>query len=66
MERGKLTLWFDIDHLRDHLHPPPTDRRGAPCRYSDLAILALLTLKALYRLPYRLVEVLGRSLVTLL
>ena len=64
--RGHLTLWFDDDLLRHHWHPAPTGRRGAPGRYSEVAIQTLLTLKVLFQLPYRMVEGLGRSLVTLL
>ena len=66
MARGNLTLWFDDDFLRHHWHPAPTGRRGAPCRYSEVAIQTWLTLKVLFQLPYRLVEGFGRSLVTML
>ena len=64
--RGKLTWWFDDDFLRHHWPPAPIGRRGAPCRYSEVTIQTLLTLKVLFQLPYRLVEGGGRSLVTML
>ena len=36
--RGKLTLWFDDAFLRHHGQPAPTGRRGAPGRYSEVAL----------------------------
>jgi hypothetical protein len=64
--QGQLTLWFDDDFLRHHWQPAPTGQRGAPGRYSDVAIQTLLTLKVLFQLPYRRIEGFGRSLVTML
>lgn len=64
--RGKLTLWFDDAFLRHHGQPAPTGRRGAPGRYSEVAIQTWLTLKVLCPWPYRMVEGFGRSRVTLL
>ncbi len=64
--RGNLTVWFDDDCLRNDWHPAPTGRRGGPCRYSEVAIQTLLTLKVLFPLPYRMVEGFGRSLVAML
>ena len=63
--RGNRTLWFDDDVLRHHWQPAPTGRRGAPGRYSEVAIQTWLTLKGLFQLPYRLVEGFGRSRVTM-
>ena len=44
----------------------PTGRRGAPFQYSDSAIQALLTLKAVFDLPYRRVEGRAGSIVSLM
>ena len=56
VERGGLTVWFDEAFLREHWRPAPSGRRGAPFEYSGIAIQALLTLKAAFRLPYRALE----------
>ena len=59
-------IWFDEAFLREHWRPAPTGKRGAPFSYSDLAIEALLTLKAVVALPYRRVEGLASSIIQLL
>ena len=66
VERGRLTIWFDEEFLQSHWRPAPTGKRGAPFRYSDEAIQALLGLKAVFDLPYRMVEGLADSMVQLL
>jgi len=66
VQRGNLTIWFDEVFLRERWRPAPTGQRGAPFRYSDTAIQALLTLKAVFDLPYRMVEGLAGSIVRLL
>lgn len=66
VQRGSLTMWFDEAFLRERWRPAPTGRRGAPFRYSDIAIQALLTLKAVFDLPYRMVEGLAGSIVRLM
>lgn len=66
VQRGNLTIWFDEVFLRERWRPAPTGQRGAPFRYSDAAIQALLTLKAVFDLPYRMVEGLAGSIVRLL
>lgn len=66
VQRGSLTIWFDEEFLREHWRPAPTGRRGAPFQYSDIAIQALLTLKAVFDLPYRMVEGLAGSIVRLM
>lgn len=66
VQRGSLTIWFDDEFLREHWRPAPTGKRGAPFRYSDMAIQALLVLKAVFDLPFRMVEGLAGSIVRLL
>jgi hypothetical protein len=63
VRRGSLTIWFDEAFLQDRWRPAPTGKRGAPFQYSDTAIQALLTLKAVFDLPYRMVEGLAGSIV---
>jgi hypothetical protein len=63
VQRGSLTIWFDEAFLRERWRPAPTGRRGAPFEYADIAIQALLMLKAVFNLPYRMVEGLARSIV---
>jgi len=65
-ERGSIAVWFDEEFLREHWRPAPSGRRGAPFEYSDLAIQALLTLKAVFHLPYRALEGFGRLLMRLM
>lgn len=66
VQRGSLTIWFDEEFLREHWRPAPTGRRGAPFQYSDIALQALLTLKAVFALPYRRVEGLAGSIMRLM
>ena len=66
VRRGSLMIWFDEEFLREHWRPAPTGRRGAPFQYSDSAIQALLTLKAVFDLPYRRVEGRAGSIVSLM
>ena len=66
VQRGRLTIWFDEAFLRERWRPVPTGKRGAPFSYSDIAIQALLTLKAVFGLPYRMVEGLASSIVQLM
>jgi hypothetical protein len=66
VKRGDVTVWFDEEFLRGHWRPAPDGRRGAPFEYSDIAIQALLTLKAVFHLPYRALEGFGRSLMRLM
>ena len=66
VRRGRLTIWFDEAFLQDRWRPAPTGKRGAPFQSSDTAIQALLTLKAVFDLPYRMVEGLAGSIVQLM
>jgi hypothetical protein len=66
VERGSVTVWFDEAFLREHWRPAANGRRGAPFEYSDIAIQTLLTLKAVFHLPYRALEGFGRSLMRLM
>jgi IS5 family transposase len=65
VNRGNLTIWFDEARIKDHWTPPPPVGRGKPGLYSDVAIQTCLTLKTLFRLPYRATEGLLKSLMRL-
>ena len=66
VRRGDVTFWFCEDVLAQWEHDNAEVRRGRPFVYSDLAIETLLTLRELFRLPYRQTEGLGRALATLM
>src|SRR4051794_26677207 len=51
--RGSLTVWFSDEVIEAWKASPRTGRGGRPA-YSDLAILTGLTLKAVFRLAYRM------------
>ena len=65
VNRGSLTVWFDADSLRKDWTPEPSGKRGKPMKYSWIAIQTALTLKGVFRLPYRATEGLLRSLMRL-
>jgi hypothetical protein len=66
VNRGSVTFWFDEDILADWMHANEETKNGRPFVYSDTAIECLLTLRELFRLPYRQTEGFARSLVTLM
>jgi hypothetical protein len=67
VQRGSLTVWIS-DEVIEGWRPTPNGRRqrGGQMEYSDRAIECLLTLKAVFKLPYRQTEGFGRSIMTLL
>src|SRR3712207_3833741 len=64
-QRGSLTVWFTDDAVQAWTAEPRTTRGGQP-DYSTLAILAALTLRAAFRLPFRQTEGLIGSVIGLL
>ena len=65
IQRGSVTFWFSEDvinawHENDSFHT-----KGRPRKYSDTAIHCGLTLKAVFNLTFRAVEVFIKSLITL-
>ena len=66
VSRGDITIWFSEDALDSWEHPNDTAKVGRPFLYSDTAIECLLTIRELFKLPYRQTEGFGRSLVGLL
>jgi len=65
VQRGSLTVWIDEASLSCWLYEGP-QHQGGCIIYSDLAVLCLLTLRALFRLPLRATQGLGESLFGLL
>ncbi len=55
VKRGDITLWISEDAIGEWI-PNPSGRRGAPRKYSDLAIETTLTLRLVYGLPLRQAE----------
>ena len=54
VQRGSLTVWIEEDVLaRWHPEPEGKRKRGGQIQYSEQAIETLLTLRAVYQLPYR-------------
>jgi len=64
-QRGSLTVWFTDEAIAVWAAEPRATRGGQP-RYSPLAILTALTLRAVFRLAYRQAEGLLGSIVSLL
>jgi hypothetical protein len=57
-QRGSLTIWFAEEAIAAWNAEPRTTRGGRP-RYSSLAILTALTLRAVFRLAFRQTGVCG-------
>lgn len=66
VNRGSLTLWLDEESLAAWNHANTEVRRGRPFVYSDTAVECLLTLREVFRLPYRQTEGLARSVIALM
>ncbi len=64
-QRGSLTVWVTDEAVAAWAADPATTR-GGQSRYSPLAILTALTLRAVFRLAYRQAEGLLGSIVGLL
>src|SRR3954449_3338995 len=64
-QRGSLTVWFTEEAVQAGQAEPRTTRGGQP-DYSPLAILTALTLRAVFRLPFRQTEGLIGSVIGLL
>jgi transposase len=52
-QRGSLTFWLDESVLEEWIVPDLSGKRGASVVYSDLAIMTMATVKAVYRLAGR-------------
>jgi len=63
VQRGSIILWFNEEALGQWLHTDPPSKRGHPFVYSQIAITCLLVVRELFRLPYRQLEGLARSIM---
>jgi hypothetical protein len=66
VQRGSITYWFSDEVLAQWHHANRRCKVGHPFVYSDTAIECLLSLRELFRLPYRQTEGLARSLARLM
>lgn len=66
VNRGDFTFWFSEEVVDAWEHENEEKKNGRPFKYSDLAIETLLTIRELFRLPYRQTEGFGRALAKLL
>lgn len=66
VNRGDFTFWFSEDVVDAWEHENDQKKNGRPFTYSDLAIETLLTIRELFRLPYRQTEGFGRALAKLM
>lgn len=55
VNRGSITFWFDEDLIENWYHSGP-EQRGGQFVYSDVCVVGLLQLKAVFRLTYRQLE----------
>jgi len=60
VNRGDITFWFSSEILEQWKHDNAEQGQGRPFVFSDLAIETLLTMRELFRLPYRNTEGFGR------
>ena len=65
VQRGDITLWISEDAIKSWT-PNPSGKRGAPRKYSDLAIETALTMRLVYGLPLRQAEGFLRSLLNIM
>jgi IS5 family transposase len=66
IRRGSLTVWIEQATLQAWCQNMRDGQVGAPTTYSDLAIQALLTLKAVFSLPLRQTQGLAQSVLQLM
>jgi len=66
VKRGSLTLWFDEKAIAKWHDSKNHSKRGRPKKYADIAILCMLTIKMVYRIPLRATQGLVDSLIGLL
>jgi IS5 family transposase len=66
IRRGSLTVWIEEATLHAWCQNMRDGQVGAPTTYSDLAIQALLTLKAVFSLPLRQTQGFAQSVLHLM
>lgn len=67
VERGNLTIWLTPEAVKGWLSKRRSGVQGGrEEKFADVAILALMFLKSLYRMPYRMLEGFAKSLLQLM
>lgn len=66
VNRGSITFWFNEECIAQWRSDKKAGGRGRPEEYSDLVIKTGLTLKALFKLTFRMTEGFIKSLLKLL
>jgi hypothetical protein len=67
VQRGSITVWISEEVIAGWQPEPEGPRqRGGQVQYSEQAIECLLTLRAVFKLPYRQTQGFGQSLMALL
>lgn len=66
VQRGSIKFWFSEDAIKKWVSINHTGEKGRPQEYSDDAILCILMIRIVYRLPLRALEGLLCSLTSLL
>lgn len=66
VNRGDFTFWFSEEVVDAWEHENEAKKNGRPFTYSDVAIETLLTIRELFRLPYRQTEGFGKALAKLM
>lgn len=62
VQRGSVTFWFNEESIKNWYEPKKSNR-GRPQKYSELAIICGLTIKAVFKLTYRATEGFIKSLI---
>jgi hypothetical protein len=65
VQRGDITLWITPEAIKSW-RAKPSGRRGAPQKYTDLAIETARTLRLIFRMPLRQAEGFLRSILDLM
>jgi hypothetical protein len=65
IKRGSLTVWFEEESIQNW-HSIDAGGRGRPRVYSDISILCMLALKAVFKMPLRATQGMVESLIELL
>lgn len=66
VNRGNLTLWINQEALEQWNRPEASTKRGAPQRYSQLCIMAILSIGVIMRLPLRQMEGMTQGILKLI
>ncbi len=65
VNRGSITVWFDDEAVENWHSSIRSGKRGRPQTYSEVAIRTALIIKSVFKLPFRALEGLLASLITL-